>query len=324
MSGVVLCALVVEAVANWLTGPGGVIGIAAVCVLLITWWVARTLNARTAWVTLLFSAMALTCVWIAYQVVPVEHWRSGSLWRTLVIFALPAVAATVVALVRARGHLPVRGWVFLACLWGGPALVIWISQLAPFHDLSDTSFANMMWFGASSSIVYVVIPIAFALVFRQRIRGYGLSWGTIRTEARYLLLIVPIVAVLVFFISTETRFQQVYPFYDYEHGGDGAIAKLLAFEVVYGLSFVALEFFFRGFLAIGGEQVLGAYAVPAMAFAYCLLHLGKPMPECASSLIGGLALGFIALRFRSIAVGVAAHLTMAWGMDAAVVWRTYP
>jgi len=73
---------------------------------------------------------------------------------------------------------------------------------------------------------------------------------------------------------------------------------------------------------LGGEKVLGVHAVPVMAFAYCLLHLGKPMPECAASLIGGLALGYIALRFRSIAVGVAAHLTMAWGMDGAVIWRS--
>jgi hypothetical protein len=55
-----------------------------------------------------------------------------------------------------------------------------------------------------------------------------------------------------------------------------------------------------------------------MAFAYCLLHLGKPMPECAASLVGGLILGFVSLRLKSIAVGVVAHLTLAWGVDAAV------
>ena len=313
---------VVEVVTGWLTGPWGVIGIAAACVLLITWWAQRTLGATTGLVTLLLSAAALACVWINFQVTSIEQWRGGTLWRTLAVFALPAATGTVVALIRNRGRLAPRWWAFLAALWLGPTLVVWISQLRPFHDLPDVSFANTMWFAATSTLVYVAVPVAFALVFGQRVRSYGLSWGTIRSEARYLLLIVPVVALLVFFVSSEARFQAVYPFYDFAHGGDGAVAKLLAFEAVYGLSFVALEFFFRGFLAIGGSHVLGACAVPVMAFAYCLLHLGKPMPECASSLIGGLALGFIALRFRSIAVGVAAHLTMAWGMDAAVVWRT--
>jgi hypothetical protein len=269
-----------------------------------------------------FAAAALTCVWIAYEVAPVESWRFGNLLRTLAVFALPGLAGTIVAIARSRrSRIGVQGWTFLAMLWIGPSLVVYIPQLTPFSDAGDASFANRMWFGLSSTAVYVLVPVLFALLFRERIRSYGLSWGSIRQEARYLILIIPIVAVIVFFISAEEGFQQVYPFYDYESGGDGAIAKLLAFEVAYGLSFVALEFFFRGFLVLGGLPVLGVHAVPVMAFAYCLLHLGKPMPECAASLIGGLVLGYIALRFRSIAVGVAAHLTMALGMDGAVIWR---
>jgi hypothetical protein len=308
---------------SWVTGPVGVEVIAALCIVAIAVWVARTHGSRAALVMVGFAAAALTCVWIAYQVAPIESWRFGSLLRTLAVFALPGLAGTILAIVRSRGRgLGVQGWTFLALWWIGPSLVVYISQLTPFSESSDASFANRLWFGLSSTTVYVLVPVLFCVAFRQRIRSYGLTWGTIGQEARYLMLIIPIVAVIVFFISAEDRFQQFYPFYDYEHGGDAAIAKLLAFEVAYGLSFVALEFFFRGFLVLGGEKVLGVHAVPVMAFAYCLLHLGKPMPECAASLIGGLALGYIALRFRSIAVGVAAHLTMAWGMDGAVIWRS--
>jgi hypothetical protein len=309
---------------SWVTGPVGVVVIAGICALVIALWVARTHGVRAALVMASFAVAALACVWIAYEVAPIESWRFGSLLRTLAVFAVPGIAGTILAIVRSRRlgqPLRLQGWTFLALLWLGPSLVVYIPQLTPFSDAGDASFANRMWFGLSSTAVYVLVPVLFALLFRERIRSYGLSWGSIRQEARYLILIIPIVAVIVFFISAEEGFQQVYPFYDYESGGDGAIAKLLAFEVAYGLSFVALEFFFRGFLVLGGLPVLGVHAVPVMAFAYCLLHLGKPMPECAASLIGGLVLGYIALRFRSIAVGVAAHLTMAWGMDGAVIWR---
>jgi hypothetical protein len=310
---------------SWVTGPVGVEVIAALCVVAIALWVTRAHGVRAALVMAGFSAAALTCIWIAYEVAPIESWRFGSFVRTLAVFAVPGIAGTILAIVRSRRlgqPLRLQGWAFLAMLWIGPSLVVYIPQLTPFSDAGDASFANRLWFGLSSTAVYVLVPVLFALTFRQRIRSYGLSWGTMRQEARYLIWIIPIVAAIVFFISAEESFQQIYPFYDYELGGDGAIAKLLAFEVVYGLSFVALEFFFRGFLVLGGLPVLGVHAVPVMAFAYCLLHLGKPMPECAASLIGGLALGYIALRFRSIAVGVAAHLTMAWGMDGAVVWRS--
>ncbi|MGA1089863.1 MAG: CPBP family intramembrane glutamic endopeptidase, partial [Candidatus Nanopelagicales bacterium] len=116
--------------------------------------------------------------------------------------------------------------------------------------------------------------------------------------------------------SADQRFLDTYPFYK----GDGW--SLVAFEVAYGASFVALEFFFRGFLVFAGQPVLGIHAVPVMAFTYCLLHLGKPLPEAASSLIGGLILGYLALRLRSILAGVVAHLTIAWGMDAFVLSRS--
>ena len=59
------------------------------------------------------------------------------------------------------------------------------------------------------------------------------------------------------------------------------VAVGLVFHAV-GVVLAALEFFFRGFLVFAGQPLLGAHAVPVMAFAYCLLHIGKPMPEAVS------------------------------------------
>ena len=308
-----------------------VIAIAVMAVSVIAAWVWRVHGRRTALVMLAFAAAALTCVWISYEVVPVEAWRRGSLPRSLAIFALPGLAATAVAIAlvrrgsmpRGQALLPGRAWLYLACLWATPALLLWVSQLAPFTSaaVGDVSFANSMWWAATSICIYVAVPVAYAITVRQRVRSYGLSLGFVRSEGILIALIAPVMIVLVWLVSADARFQTVYPFYAYESGGDNAIVKLLVFEAAYGATFVALEFFFRGFLVFAGVPVLGIHAVPAMAFAYCLLHLGKPMPECASSLIGGLILGYVALRVRSIAAGVVAHLTIAWGMDAFVISR---
>ena len=303
--------------------------IAAVAVAVIAAWVHRTHGRRASVVMLAFAAAALTCVWISYQDLPVESWRRGSLWHSLAIFALPGAAATAIALVRARRGprgrfvMPGRSWLLLGCLWCGPALLLYVSQLAPFtgSDLPDVSFANSMWWAATSIAIYVSIPVVYALIARQKVRSYGLSLGFVQSEGIVIALIAPVVLVIVWLVSADERFQAVYPFYDYANGGDGTLVKLLAFEAAYGATFVALEFFFRGFLVFAGYPVLGIHAIPAMAFAYCLLHLGKPMPECASSLVGGLILGYVSLRLRSIAAGVVAHLTIAWGMDAFVISR---
>lgn len=302
--------------------------VAIFLILILAIIVSRVHGTRAALVMLAFAAAGLTCIWFSFEVAPVERWRHGSLTVSLAIFALPAAAATLIALViaRRRGRslaLPWRTWAWLGALWAGPALLLYVSQLTPYSaaNAPDPSFANSMWWAATSICIYVAIPVAYALAAGQRIRSYGLSLGFVRSEAAFIILIAPVVLVLVWLASADERFRLTYPFYDVAHGGDDAWAKLLIFEAAYGATFVALEFFFRGFLVFAGTPVIGVHAVPAMAFAYCLIHLGKPLPECVSSLVGGLVLGYLALRFRSIAAGVVAHLSIAWGMDASVLSR---
>lgn len=296
-----------------------VIVISAGAVLGIGWWVRRTHGSRAAVVMLGLAALALGVVWISYEVWPIESLRRGNLPVGLALFALPALAGAAIAW--RRRSLDVRAVGYLVVLWVTPAVLLHVSQLRLFDDASDPSFSHSLWWAGATLSIYVTVPIAYARITGQSIRSYGLSLKFVRSEAAFIALIAPAIIVLVWLISSDERFQRTYPFYDFETGGDSAVTKLVIFELAYGATFVALEFFFRGFLVFAGQPGLGVHAVPIMAFAYCLIHLGKPMPECASSLIGGLVLGYLALKLRSIAAGVVAHLTMAWGMDAFVIGR---
>jgi hypothetical protein len=290
------------------------IAIACAAIFLLSVWVRREHGGRAAAVMLGLSAAALACLWVAYEVVPVEQWRKESLPVGLAIFALPALAGTALAVARARSEgVRLRGSdaLYLALLWTTPAVLLYVSQRRPFGE----ELADLMWWAGTSIAIYTIVPVAYARVAGQSVRGYGLSLRFIRSETILIALIAPVALVIVWLASTDQRFIDTYPFY----GGDGW--SLIAFEAAYGATFVALEFFFRGFLVFAGQPLLGIHAVPVMAFAYCLLHLGKPMPEAISSLIGGLILGYLALRLRSILAGVVAHLTMAWGMDAFVLSR---
>jgi hypothetical protein len=289
-----------------------VIVLAGIGALGISLWVRRAYTPRAAAVTATLSVASLTCLWLAYEVFPVEQWRRDSLPVGLAIFAIPALAAFGIALAR-RHHAPLTpaGLGYLVALWVTPAALLYVSQRQPFDD----ALANLLWWAGSTIAIYVLVPVVYARSSGQSLRGYGLSVGFARSEAAIVTLISPIALVLVWLASADQRFLDTYPFYT----GDGW--SLLAFEAAYGASFVALEFFFRGFLVFAGQPVLGVHAVPVMAFAYSLLHLGKPLPEAASSLLGGLALGYLALRLRSILAGIVAHLTIAWGMDAFVLSR---
>ncbi len=134
----------------------------------------------------------------------------------------------------------------------------------------------------------------------------------------YLLLIVCI-SPLIAFASTRPDFLHTYPklkqidfikpysnhFWLYQ----------LFYEISYGLDFVAIEFFFRGFLVIGFIRFAGIKAILPMAAFYCTIHFGKPLFECITSYFGGLALGVITYRTKSILGGLMVHLGIAHMME---------
>jgi membrane protease YdiL (CAAX protease family) len=170
-------------------------------------------------------------------------------------------------------------------------------------------------------IIYVAFPVAYAVIHAQPIRSYGLRMGLFRGDLRIFAVLLPVIVAGAYLSAGQPRFQETYPFYTDWSAGRGTVLGLLTWWVLYALTFVTLEFFYRGFLVTAGFPLLGWWAIPAMAAPYCLLHLDKPVPEMVTSLFGGLVLGVVALRTRSILAGVLAHVTLAVGTDAAVLAR---
>jgi len=128
----------------------------------------------------------------------------------------------------------------------------------------------------------------------------------------------------------------------------------LLYELSYGLDFLGIELFFRGLLVVVLVNYVGADAsassgllgtspnllhhgpsrsapsslgarpprpepsmdsVLPMAAFYCTIHFGKPLGECISSFFGGLILGVLAARTRTILGGLIVHLGLAWFME---------
>jgi len=160
--------------------------------------------------------------------------------------------------------------------------------------------------------VYVAAPaVVWTALFRLPLReAFLVPKDYLRHLPVYALLFLPVGAVVAV-AAHQPDFQLQYPFY----AGRGW-ADQLAWEFGYGLQFLALEFFFRGFILRGLSAEMGASAVLAMAMPYCMLHYGKPLPECVGSILAGLVLGLLAMDTRSIWGGVTIHVAVAWSMDA--------
>jgi hypothetical protein len=130
-----------------------------------------------------------------------------------------------------------------------------------------------------------------------------------------LLLLVPLIALA----STQHDFLLVYPKVKNLAFINGYATPVwpwkLLYEISYGLDFLGIELFFRGLLVVVLINYVGQDAILPMAAFYCTIHFGKPLGECISSFFGGLILGVLAARTRTILGGLIVHLGLAWLME---------
>ena len=169
------------------------------------------------------------------------------------------------------------------------------------------------WWSGTRVVGYLVLPlIVIALMPGERLRDYHLSiTGFTRHWWIYLVLYL-VVLPLVLLASTTDDFRATYPFY---YRANRSALDLWVWEGLYAAQFVALEFFFRGFLLKALRPALGANAVFVMVVPYCMIHFGKPYPETIGAIVTGLILGTLALRTKSIWGGVFVHIAVATTMD---------
>ena len=103
--------------------------------------------------------------------------------------------------------------------------------------------------------------------------------------------------------------------YFFGFGVDPPQSSLLFYELIYGLDFVSIEYFFRGFLVLAFLKYVGPGSILPMAAFYVSIHFGKPMVETISSFFGGGLLGILAFYSRSIWGGIVVHMGIAWLME---------
>lgn len=180
-----------------------------------------------------------------------------------------------------------------------------------------------LWWACLSILFYLPIPILIVkLIFKHRLRDYGLTLAVKRRHLALYGAMLLFMSPIVFYVSTRTDFLNIYPFY---RGAPLApLGAVLAWEVAYGVQFVALEFFFRGFLVLGLERYIGRYAVWVAVVPYCMIHFHKLPTEAFAAIIAGIVLGEVARRTRSIVGGVLVHLSVALSMDALAIHRLRP
>lgn len=148
--------------------------------------------------------------------------------------------------------------------------------------------------------------------FREDAAQFGFrapERGAARIALLFFLGMVPVLLV----VSRFPEFQNYYPIQKqaaYQWG------YLLYFEITYGFYFFCWEFFYRGFLTFGMARAFGVPAAIALqAIGFGIMHYSKPTPEFLSSFVGGIALGWLAIRGRSFLPCFALHWAVSLTLD---------
>jgi membrane protease YdiL (CAAX protease family) len=169
------------------------------------------------------------------------------------------------------------------------------------------------WWVACVTLSFLVLPaVLMALLPGKRLRDCNLSWRGFREHFWIYVGLYAAVFPVIWLVSLTPTFTAYYPMYPQ---AGRTWFDLFAWEGMYIIQFVALEFFFRGFLVGGLGRHLGILAVPVSVMPYMMLHFSKPWPEAAASVVAGFVLGWLAWKTKSIWGGVCVHCAVAVAMD---------
>ncbi len=181
------------------------------------------------------------------------------------------------------------------------------------------SFPRQILWAVTQTMLYLLVPwLTIRFVLRRPLSQFGLGFRGIGGSLWMPLLMYLVMVPFILWFSGTPQFQRMYPFYRPEMG-ESFWPRMIVWQLLYAVQFVALEFFFRGYLIHGWKLRFGPYAIFAAMIPYCLIHFGKPLPETLGSIVAGVVLGLLSLKTNSIWPGAALHIAVAWTMDAAVL-----
>lgn len=241
------------------------------------------------------------------------------------VLARSGLSLDLQLLAAARDDLRRERVAFVVLGYAAAALLVHEYALQPgrfaslFPDVRNP-LGPFAWWAGGLLLFWVALPtmIARGLGFGPAAQGWGL--GTLRRDGQVFALLAAVAVPIAVLAARDPAFAQAYPLV--VPIGPYTWSLLAAYWACYLVQFIAVEYFFRGFLPFTLAPRMGAAAVAVSAVPYALIHLHKPWPEAAGAVAGGMLLAWLALRVKSIWGGVAVHVVLALTMDVVALGVT--
>jgi len=201
--------------------------------------------------------------------------------------------------------------IFVAAL-----LSLWFGRFG-IRYIPDTStrLAQMCWWSGTQILSYLVVPLIAISFIGLKPSDVGWKFRGTAHHWKYYVTLLAIAIPFVVVASTTGEFQERYPLLEIGRGQPDAWADLRIWWIFYVLQFVAVETFFRGFLVLGLAKRFGQASILIATIPYLMIHFTKPPAEALAAIVGGIVMGILAYRTKSVWWGIALHVSVAALMD---------
>lgn len=185
-----------------------------------------------------------------------------------------------------------------------------------FFQYQDHPNINLLeflyWFIGDFITLFILTILVIKFLLKENILNYGLKFGDYHSGVFYSGIFVSIMIIIIWFVSAQSGFAEKYPHLD---DAKRSWNIFLIYEIGMLLYMFAWEFIWRGFMLFGLEPKFGFYSVLIQMIPFVILHNGKPFLETFGAIFGGIALGILALRTRSIYYCVVTHIGVMFSID---------
>ena len=188
-----------------------------------------------------------------------------------------------------------------------------------FENSPNVNLYRFLYWFSSDTIVLLLIPVLIIIfLIKEKPSNYGLKAGEFKLGIKAAIIFSVFVLIINWYVSSLAEFDDTYPLLE-----DMLYSWriFIYYEAALLVYLIAWEFIWRGFLQFGLEEKFGIYAILVQTLPFVILHNGKPPLETFAAIIGGIILGYLAYRTRSIFYGVLIHFVMLFSLDLLVVLR---
>jgi membrane protease YdiL (CAAX protease family) len=173
-------------------------------------------------------------------------------------------------------------------------------------------YEYLYWFTTDFITLFILAILIIKFVIKEDLKDYGLQAGDYKAGLIISAIFLGVMLVIIWFVSATPDFATKYP---HLQSTKNSWRDFYIYESGMLLYMIGWEFIWRGFMLFGLKEKFGYYSVLIQMIPFVILHNGKPVAETFGAIAGGIALGMLALRTKSIYYGVITHIGVMFLID---------